>query len=186
MKFFLFIALVVFCFSQTTKVTFQLKEGNVTLEVHREWAPIGVDRFLTLVKEGYYNENGFFRVVPNFVVQFGISGNPDTSRKWRNARIQDDPVKKSNLRGFVSYAMTSEKNSRTTQLFINLINNQRLDGLGFAPFAFIDSEGMKIIDKIYSGYGQRPSQDMIYTQGNNYLKQNFPNMSYLIKASLSQ
>lgn len=183
MKVILYFVLFALVFCQT-KVTFLLKDGNVTLNVHKDWAPIGVERFLTLVKEGYYNDNGFFRVVPNFVVQFGISGDPKVSAKWKEARIQDDPVRQSNKRGYVSYAMTSQKHSRTTQLFINLVNNARLDGMGFAPFAYIDEEGMKIVDKINSQYGQQPSQDLIYSQGNSYLRQRFPNLTYLLKATI--
>jgi len=171
--------------SLSGKVIFQLKGGSVTLNYERAWCPNGVDRFLELVDSGYYNKNGVFRVVPSFVVQFGISGNTTQSGYWRSRNIQDDPVVKSNLRGWVSYAATSARHSRTTQLFINLVNNTRLDGMGFSPFAFISEADMKIVDKIYSGYGQQPNQNSIYSQGNAYLEKNFPLLDYLIKATRS-
>eukprot|EP01080_Neovahlkampfia_damariscottae_P000596 gene596-8101_t len=174
--------LFAFTLAKEYKVRFQLKTGNITLHVNSEWAPNGVERFMKLVKEKYYDDNGFFRVVPNFVVQFGINGDPKISGKYRNARIQDDKVIKSNLRGWVSYAAMPQPHTRTTQLFINLVNNQRLDGMGFAPFAYINEKDMKLVDKIYSGYGQRPNQASIYSLGNSYLKQTFPNLDYLKKA----
>ena len=158
----------------------------VTLNITRTWSPRGVDHFYTLLQANvsYYNDNSFFRVVPNFVAQFGINGDPDVSQKWVNANIPDDPVKLSNLRGTVAYAMSSDPNSRTTQLYVNFKDNSRLDSMGFAPFAVISESDMKILDKIYSGYGEQPDQQQIYEQGNNYLKKNFPRLDYLIKAEI--
>jgi peptidyl-prolyl cis-trans isomerase A (cyclophilin A) len=159
----------------------QAKETvNVTLDITRAWAPLGVDRFYTLVKqEKYYDNSGFFRVLPGFVVQFGIAGDPALSKKWENANIQDDPVLKSNTRGYISYA-TAGPNTRTTQLFINYGNNARLDNMGFAPFGVVSaSADMIALDHVYSGYGQDPDQGEIYAEGNTYLKKNYPNLDYI-------
>lgn len=188
MKFvFLLVAFIALVSAAEVQVVFQLKEGNVTLTLDRKWCPNGFDRFMNLVvNESYYNDVAFFRVVPNFVVQFGINGNPTLSGKWRNQNIQDDPVVKSNTRGWVSYAAMPQRHTRTTQLFINLVNNTRLDGMGFSPFAFINEKDMKIIDKINSQYREQPNQNQIYTVGNSYLKNSFPNLTYLMKASVKK
>jgi len=157
--------------------------GKITLHVERNWSPYGVDRFyqlMTLAAGSYYNQNGFFRVVPNFVVQFGINGDPTISQKWENANIPDDPVILSNIPGTVSYA-DAGANTRTTQLFINYVNNSFLDGEGFTPFAVITS-GLDVALAINPQYGENPDQGMIYSQGNPYLKQNFPNLDYITKA----
>ncbi len=167
------------CIMEITRT--QAKETvNVTLDITRAWAPLGVDRFYTLVKqEKYYDNSGFFRVLPGFVVQFGIAGDPALSKKWENANIQDDPVLKSNTRGYISYA-TAGPNTRTTQLFINYGNNARLDNMGFAPFGVVSaSADMIALDHVYSGYGQDPDQGEIYAEGNTYLKKNYPNLDYI-------
>ena len=164
---------------QRFKVEFQTSQGNFTVEVHRELAPKGVDRFHQLVKEGFYNNCRFFRVVPGFVAQFGINGTPEVQKNWVNATIQDDPVKASNVRGTITFA-TAGPNSRTTQLFINTKDNSRLDQLGFAPFATI-TEGMKVVDNLYSDYGESPNQGRIQDKGNGYLKQSFPKLDYIKK-----
>ena len=163
--------------SDVFKVKFECSNGNFVIEVHRDWAPVGVHRFEELVKEGYYNENRFFRVVPGFVVQFGISGDPAASAKWREKSLVDDPVKESNLKGYVTFA-TSGKNSRTTQLFISLADNTRLDASGFSPFGKV-IEGMDVVEKINAEYGQSPDQYMIQESGNDYLTKMFPRMDYI-------
>lgn len=139
--------------------------------VHRDWAPLGADRFYNLVRNGFFTNASFFRVVPNFVAQFGLNANPAVNKVWRDAKIQDDPVKQSNKRGTLVFAMAGP-NTRTTQLFINFKDNVRLDGMGFAPFGEI-VEGMENVDKIYPGYGEAPQQDLIVEQGDAYLSKNF-------------
>lgn len=124
--------------------------------------------------------------MPGFVVQFGIAGDPALSKKWENNNIKDDPVTKSNTRGRISYA-TAGPNTRTTQLFINYGNNSRLDSMGFAPFGEVTNEDdLKTLDQIFSGYAQIPSQDLIYSQGNEYLKKNFPKLDYINKIIITK
>jgi len=165
------------------QVNLDTSRGPVVIEVHRDWAPIGVDHFYTLVKAGYYDGDRFFRVLPGFVVQFGINGDPATTAKWKDMNLQDDPVTQSNTVGMVTYAKTSAPNSRSTQLFINVGNNQSLDTQGFAPFGKVIS-GMGAVLKIYSGYGQAPDQSQIEGQGNTYLQSQFPNLDYIKKATI--
>jgi peptidyl-prolyl cis-trans isomerase A (cyclophilin A) len=148
----------------------------VVLEVNKAWAPIGVQRFWELLKARYYDLNGLFRVVPGFVIQWGINGVPSVSERW-NATIKDDPVKASNVRATLSYA-TAGPDTRTTQLFVNLANNSFLDSQGFAPFAKVIS-GMDVIDAVYAGYGGNPDQNTIYAQGNAYLQSQFPLLTYI-------
>jgi len=164
------------------KVNLDTSKGPVVIEVHRDWAPLGADHFAALVKAGYYDGNRFFRVVPNFVVQFGISGDPAATAKWKDMNLQDDPVKQSNTAGTVTYA-TAGPNTRTTQLFINLADNQRLDASGFAPFGKVVS-GMDVVQNIYRGYGEGPQQPLIEAQGNAYLQSQFPMLDYIKKASI--
>ncbi|GAB5442478.1 MAG: peptidylprolyl isomerase [Fuerstiella sp.] len=159
------------------RVKFETSAGDFVLEVVRKWAPKGADRFYELVQKDFYKDARFFRVVPNFVVQWGINGDPEVQAKWREAKIADDPVVASNLRGYITFA-TAGPGTRTTQLFINLVDNQRLDEMGFAPFGRV-VEGMEVVDKITAEYGGAPSQDAIQAQGNAYLKENFPNMDYI-------
>jgi len=166
------------------QVTFKTTKGVLELNVTRSWAPYGADRFYTLLQDSYYNENGFFRVVSNFVAQFGISGIPEISAKWENEEIPNDPVVQSNLRGFVSFAaeMNGTKSCcRTTQLYINIIDNAYLDSYGFAPFAKV-TKGIEYVDLLYSGYGENPDQGEIYKQGNAYLTSHFPLLDYLVSA----
>lgn len=173
---------------QHFKVKFITTKGDFTVEVNRDWAPNGADRFYNLVKNGFYNNAAFFRVIKGFVAQFGINSNPNISEKWFNATIPDDTVKISNLRGTISFA-TRGPNTRTTQLFINYTDNSRLDSMGFSPFGKV-IEGMDIVDKLYSGYGEGepygngPSQMKIQTEGNEYLKKNFPELDYIISAHI--
>src|SRR3954470_23004544 len=138
------------------KAAFDTSAGKFVITVHRAWAPLGADRFYNLVKNGYFDNIRFFRVVPNFMVQFGINGSPALNAVWKDARIPRDPVKQSNLRGYVTFAMQggpAGPDTRTTQVFINFKNNAGLDKMGFAPFGQV-VEGMDIVDKIYSGYGE--------------------------------
>jgi peptidyl-prolyl cis-trans isomerase A (cyclophilin A) len=176
---------------ETTAVEFEVqiapgKSASFTVEVHPEWAPLGAARFLELVEEGdtFWKGIRFFRVIEDFMAQFGIPGKPELAAEWREKSINDDPVVKSNERGFLSFA-TSGKDSRTTQMFINLVNNANLDGMGFAPFATVTGDGMDVVDQLYSGYGEGapggngPDQGRIQSEGNKYLKKQFPNLSYV-------
>jgi peptidyl-prolyl cis-trans isomerase A (cyclophilin A) len=153
------------------KAKFTTTAGDFVVEVHRDWAPLGADRFYNLVRYGYFTNAAFFRVVPGFVVQFGLSADPAVNKVWKTATIQDDPVIQSNKRGNLVFA-TAGPGTRTTQLFINYADNARLDGMGFAPFGSV-VEGMDVVDKIYAVYGETPRQDLITDQGDAYLKANF-------------
>lgn len=156
------------------RAKFSTTAGDFVVEVHRDWAPLGADRFYNLVRSGYFDNAAFFRVVSGFVVQFGLSANPAVNKVWSTARIQDDPVLQSNKRGYLVFA-TAGPNTRTTQLFINYADNTRLDHMGFAPFGTV-VEGMDVVSKIYPGYRESPRQDLITEQGDAYLKANFPDM----------
>ena len=164
------------------KVKFECTHGDFVVEVNKEWAPRGAERFYQLVKEGFYDDSAFFRVVPGFVVQFGLAGDPTVTAKWRNQRIQDDPVTQSNLPGYLTFA-TSGPNTRTTQLFINTGANSNLDNMGFAPFGKV-VEGMEVVKEINSEYRERPNQGLITAEGNSYLRKNFPNITFIKKAEL--
>lgn len=167
----------------------ETSKGDIVIEVTRDLSPNGADRFYNLVRNGFYNDVRFFRVIPNFMAQFGMSGDPAIGAVWQNATIKDDPVKASNTRGMVTFAMTGQPNSRTTQLFINFKNNSALDRQGFAPFGKV-VEGMDVVDALYSGYGEGaprgkgPSQGTITSQGNDYLKKSFPKLDYIKSASI--
>ena len=160
-------------------------KGPIVIEVQRDWAPHGADRFYELVQNGYYNDVAFFRVIGGFMAQVGISGDPALNAKWRENRIPDDPVKGSNTRGTVSFA-TSGPNSRTTQFFINFGDNSRLDAMGFAPFGKV--KDMAPVDALYDGYGEGaprgrgPAQGRIQAEGNAYLKKDFPKLDYIKSA----
>jgi peptidyl-prolyl cis-trans isomerase A (cyclophilin A) len=170
------------------KAKFTTSQGDFTVEVHRNWSPNGADRFFNLVKNGFYNDCRFFRVISGFMVQFGISGDPKISAQWRPATIPDDPVIQGNKRGLVTFAKTGAPNSRTTQTFINFGDNSRLDGMGFAAFGKVDDAGMKVVDKLYAGYGEGapsgggPDQGRIQSDGNAYLLKSFPKLDYIKKA----
>lgn len=161
---------------------FDTSKGPFVIEVKREWAPIGADRFYQLVKSGFYDEARFFRVAPGFVIQWGIARDPILNSQWKEKVIPDDPVKEGNLAGWVSFA-SSGPNTRTTQVFVNLANNLQLDSMGFSAFGHI-TEGLDVIARIYTGYGEQPVQSLIETQGNAYLKQNFPNLDYIKTARI--
>ena len=168
----------------TFKVNFDSSAGPFVIQVHRAWAPIGADHFYTLVKNGFYNEARFFRVVPNFMVQFGIAGDPAVQSKNR-ASIKDDPVKESNKKGYVTFAQTSAPNSRSTQIFINFKDNAFLDSQRFAPFGQVIS-GMENVEKITSQYGEKPNQGSIQSEGNKYLKAEFPKLDYVKTATIAK
>jgi peptidyl-prolyl cis-trans isomerase A (cyclophilin A) len=170
------------------KVKFDTTKGTFEVEVYRDWAPQGADRFYNLVKIGFFNDIAFFRVLEGFVAQFGIHGNPKVMEKWREARIQDDAVKQSNARGTLVFA-TAGPNTRTTQLFINFGNNANLDQMGFSPFGKVVS-GMEVVDSLYKEYGEGaprgrgPDQGRIQREGNAYLKEMFPDLDFVKTATI--
>jgi peptidyl-prolyl cis-trans isomerase A (cyclophilin A) len=172
----------------TYKVNFDTSKGSFVVEVHRDWAPHGADRFYNLVENGFFDNARFFRVIKGFMVQFGIHADPHVSGQWRGARIPDDPVKQSNTRGMMTFA-TAGPNTRTTQVFINFGDNRMLDGQGFAPFGQVVS-GMNVVDQLYSDYGegapsgQGPEQGRVQAEGNAYLTQSFPKLDYIKKATI--
>jgi peptidyl-prolyl cis-trans isomerase A (cyclophilin A) len=173
---------------ETFKAEFDTSKGKFVIEVHRAWAPNGADRFYNLVKNGFFDEVRFFRVLNNFMAQFGIHPDPGVMSAWRNARIPDDAVKESNKRGYVTFA-TAGPNTRTTQIFINFGDNAGLDSQGFAPFGRVVS-GMDIVDKLYNGYGEGapqgagPSQARLQAEGNAYLTKDFPKLDYIKTATI--
>jgi peptidyl-prolyl cis-trans isomerase A (cyclophilin A) len=171
------------------RARFETSKGNFVMEVHRDWAPGGADRFYYLVKNGFFDDTRFFRAIDGFMVQFGLSGDPKLSGVWREQYIYDDSVKQSNKRGFVSYAKGGP-NTRTTQIFINFADNARsLDSQGFSPFAQV-VEGMDVVDQLYKGYGdgaprgKGPDQSRIRNEGNKYLDADFPQLDKVIKATV--
>jgi peptidyl-prolyl cis-trans isomerase A (cyclophilin A) len=171
------------------RVDFDTTKGPFTVEVHRDWAPVGADRFYNLVKNGFYDNTRFFRVIEGFMVQFGVNGDPKVAAAWKGARLKDDPVKVSNKRTFITFA-TAGPNTRTTQVFISYGDNSNLDGQGFAPFGQVVS-GMKVVDSLYSGYGEGapggrgPDQSKVQAEGNAYLSSAFPNLDYIKKATIA-
>jgi peptidyl-prolyl cis-trans isomerase A (cyclophilin A) len=167
------------------KARFETSAGVFVIEVNSAWAANGADRFYNLVKNGFYDGCRFFRVVPGFMVQFGINGDPAIQRNWVNATIPDEKVTQGNTRGFVTFAKSSAPNSRTTQVFINFVDNSRLNRDGFAPFGRVIT-GMEVVDKIYSGDGQKPDQSRIQAEGNAYLTKTFPKLDYIKKATIEK
>ena len=167
------------------KAAFDTSAGKFVITVHRAWAPLGADRFYNLVKNGFFDEARFFRVVPNFMVQFGINGDPAVASAWMPARLKDDPsAGHSNKKGYVTFA-TSGPNSRTTQVFINFKDNAFLDSQGFTPFGEVTT-GMDVAEKITDQYGEKPNQGTIQSQGNTYLKASFPKLDYVKKATIEK
>jgi peptidyl-prolyl cis-trans isomerase A (cyclophilin A) len=171
----------------TFHAKFDTSKGVFVIEVHREWSPLGADRFYNLVKNGFYDDVRFFRVLEGFMAQFGMNGDPAIQRVWSNANIKDDPVKQSNKRGYVTFAKASIPNSRSTQLFINFVDNDTLDSQGFAPIGQV-VQGMDIVDKLYSGYGRQnvPDQSRIIAEGNAYLAKEYPKLDYVKKATIEK
>lgn len=170
--------------SETYLVKVETTAGDFVVEVHPDWAPKGADRFREMVEKGLLEDCRFFRVIKDFMVQFGINGDPAVAREWKNKTIKDDPVKKSNKRGYITFA-TSGKDSRTTQVFINYVDNRRLDDMGFAPFGQV-IEGMDVVDKLNGKYGGDPSNDQpqIQSQGNKFLDSKYPGLDSIKKASI--
>ena len=173
----------------TFKAKFTTSKGDFTILVERAWAPLGADRFHALVKNGFFDNARFFRVVSGFMVQFGLNGDPKVSKAWVNATMKDDPVVKSNMRGWVTYAMRGA-NTRTTQLFINFADrNKNLDSQGFAPFGQV-VEGMDVVEKLYSKYGDGPprgsgpDQGKIQSEGNAYLEREYKELDFIKKAAI--
>ena len=173
----------------TYKANLDTSKGPVVIEVRREWAPNGADRFYNLVKNGFYDDARFFRVISGFMVQFGINADPKISAQWRVANIPDDPVKQSNKRGYITFA-TAGPNTRTTQVFINFGDNAALDRQGFAPFGQVTT-GMNVVDMLYSGYGEGapngrgPGQGRVQNEGNAYLTKDFPSLDFVKKATIA-
>lgn len=170
------------------QVKFDTTKGAFVIEVTRAWAPLGADRFYNLVKNGYYDNCRFFRVLAGFMAQFGMSGDPKLNSIWYQANLKADPVKQSNKRGYVTYAMGQDPDTRSTQIFVNYADNGYLDKSGFAPFGKVIGDGMKVVDSLYSGYGEGapggsgPEQGLVYAQGNAYLEKNFPKLDFIKSA----
>jgi peptidyl-prolyl cis-trans isomerase A (cyclophilin A) len=170
-------------------VRFETSAGEFDVAIHRDWSPHGADRFYNLIRNGYYDDVRFFRVLEGFMAQFGISGDPALNRAWRTAQIPDDPVLQSNTRGRITYAKSNAPNSRTTQLFINFGDNSQLDDMGFAPFGEVVA-GMEAVDALYSQYGEGapqgrgPNQGKVQSEGNAYLEVEFPELDYIVKATI--
>lgn len=169
-------------------VKFVTTAGEFTVHVTRAWAPNGADRFYNLVRHHYYDGASFFRVLSGFMAQFGLSAYPEVSNVWETANIKDDPVTQHNQRGYITFA-TAGPNTRTTQVFINYANNQALDKMGFSPFGQV-SEGMEVVNKLYSGYGEGapdgrgPDQSKVGNQGRVYLMKNFPLLDSIKTATI--
>ncbi|HEV8436422.1 MAG TPA: peptidylprolyl isomerase [Thermoanaerobaculia bacterium] len=171
------------------RVEFETTRGNFVVEVHRDWAPIGADRFYRLVAQHFFDGQRFFRVRAGAFAQFGIPGDPRLAREWRHATIPDDPVRASNDRGTLAYAFT-KPGTRATQIFINLRNNKEYDAQGFAPFGRVIS-GMEVVDSLYSGYGESSGggmraghQDALFEEGNAWLDRSFPKLDSIVKTRL--
>jgi len=171
---------------ETFQVKFETTRGDFTMNVTRAWAPVGVDRFYNLVKHHFYDNMVVFRAVTGFVVQFGISSYPAVSAAWLDANIKDDPVTQSNQRGYVTYAKTTQPNSRSTQIFISFRDNSSLDSQGFAPFGVVDAEGMKVVEMLYDQYGDQPTneQDQITRLGKAYLDKKYPKLDVIKHATV--
>ncbi len=173
----------------TYEVKFVTTKGAFVVTVTRAWAPNGADRFYNLVRHHYYDNASFFRAIQGFMVQFGLSAYPEVNRVWEDANIADDPVKQSNVAGYITYAQTSAPNSRSTQVFINLADNSRLDSERFAPFGQV-TEGMDVVNQLYTGYGEGapdgngPTQDAVASKGRAYLDKNYPKLDSIKTATL--
>ncbi len=166
------------------QVEFITTEGKFVVEVNREWAPIGADRFYKLVQDQFFDDAAFFRVISGFMAQFGLPADPSDNRKWSD-ELKDEPVIQGNKRGFLTFAKSSRKDSRTTQMFINFGDNSRLDADGFSAFGQV-IEGMDVVDSINSEYGESPDQSSVKRQGNAYLHSQFPNLSYIQTARITK
>jgi cyclophilin family peptidyl-prolyl cis-trans isomerase len=181
------LALVLIASANGQSVRFETTAGDFVIEVHPDWAPNGAARFLELVREKYYDDSRFFRAVAGKWIQFGIAGDPKISQKWRDRTIPDDPVRESNRRGFVAFAFTTP-GTRSSQVYINLVDNTNQDAQGFAPFGRV-VQGMEVVDKIYTGYGETSGGGMragkqakLFEEGNAYLDREFPKLDRLLRA----
>ncbi len=174
---------------QKFQVKFETSKGDIIVEVTRDWSPYGADRLYYLVKHGFYDNVRFFRVIAGFMAQFGYHGDPQVTSVWSEMTFPDDPVKESNLRGYVTFAKRGTPNSRSANIFINLVDNSYLDATGFSPVGKV-VEGMDIVDQLYSGYGEGaprgngPEQGRLAQEGNEYLNKYFPNLDYIKKATI--
>jgi len=168
----------------TYTVNLDTSKGLIVIDVNRSWAPLAADRFYNLVKNGFYNEARFFRVIPNFMAQVGINANPAVTRAWAGTPMKDEPTKQSNKKGFVTFARTGAPNSRGTQFFINYKDNSYLDASGFAAFGEV-TKGLDIAESITAQYAERPSQGSITNEGNAYLNREFPKMDYIKTATIA-
>jgi peptidyl-prolyl cis-trans isomerase A (cyclophilin A) len=173
---------------EVCRIKFETSEGDFVIEMKREWAPLGADRFYNMVINDYFTEARFFRVAPGFVVQFGLHADPEVNRVWREATIKDEPVVGSNVKGAITFAKGGP-NSRTTQVYINLKDNTQLDRMGFSPFGKV-VEGMDVVERLFGGYGDAPprgdgpNQGRIVMEGNEYLKKSFPDLDFIKKATV--
>jgi peptidyl-prolyl cis-trans isomerase A (cyclophilin A) len=171
------------------KTVLHTSKGDVVILVHRNWGPNGADRFFELVKIGYFNKNYFYRSLKDFVVQWGLNGDPKISKDWSFLRIKDDPPREKNRRGTVAFAQTEEPDSRTTQVFINLVDNPALDEQKFTPFAEV-IEGMNVVDSFYMGYGdgpprgEGPDAKIVLDIGNDYIEHRFSKLDLIKKAQI--
>jgi peptidyl-prolyl cis-trans isomerase A (cyclophilin A) len=171
------------------RASFTTTKGDFVVEVHRSWAPNGADRFYSLVKLGFYDDTRFFRAVPDFMAQFGLSGDPAVTAKWRQASFADDPVTQSNLRSFLAFARSGHANSSATQVFVCYENHPSLDRTGFAPFGQV-VQGMEVVDDLYKGYGEGapagtgPDQYRIEKEGNAYLDREFPKLDRILSTRI--
>ncbi|WP_419941599.1 peptidylprolyl isomerase [Candidatus Palauibacter sp.] len=174
---------------ETFRARFETSKGTFVVEAHRSWSPNGVDRFYNLVRNGFFHDVRFFRVIEGFMAQFGINGDPEIQGAWRSANILDDPVVMGNTRGRVSFAMAGP-DTRSTQLFINFGDNSRLDPMGFSAMGEV-VEGMEVVDALHAGYGEGapngsgPSQGRIQEEGNAYLEEDFPNLDHIERAVIA-
>ena len=169
----------------TYKVNLNTTKGLIVIQVHRDWAPLAADRFYNLVKNGFYDDARFFRVVPNFMVQFGMNADPAVTRAWSGVPMKDEPTKQGNKKGYVTFARTSAPNSRGTQLFINYKDNNFLDAQGFAAFGEVIT-GMDVAENITAQYGEKPNQGEITANGNAYLMKEFPKLDYIKTATIAK
>lgn len=165
------------------RVKFYTSTGAYVIEVHKDWAPRGAERFYELCKVGFFEGARYFRVIDGFMVQFGLAADPKMTAQYASRNLVDDPVRKSNQRGKITFAKTNAPNSRSTQVFINYGDNSRLDRMDFAPFGEVIA-GMENVDAINSEYGEQPNQGTIRARGNAYLEENFPNLDYINKVTL--
>ena len=167
------------------KAKFTTTKGDFVVTVTRPSAPNGADRFWNLVKIGFFDGAYFFRVVPNFMAQFGINSDPSVSAAWMKANMKDEPVRETNKRGAITFAKASAPDTRSTQLFINFADNTFLDSQGFSPFGSV-TEGMDVVDKINQEYQEQADQGRVQFEGGAYLSKTFPRMDKIVSAVITE